>query len=60
VVVAGGGYLADSFARILVPDFAFTFSVYTFVGEALAHLLAVLESHQGIQSICRCFYVYRP
>ncbi len=35
VVIAGGGYLADSFARILVPDFAFTFSVFTFVGEAL-------------------------
>jgi hypothetical protein len=35
VVIAGGGYLADSFARILVPDFAFTFSLITFVGEAL-------------------------
>jgi hypothetical protein len=35
VVVAGGGYLADSFTRILVPDFAFTFSLFTFVGEAL-------------------------
>jgi hypothetical protein len=35
VVVAGGGYLADSFVRILIPDFAFTFGVYTFVGEAL-------------------------
>lgn len=35
VVVAGGGYLADTFARILVPDFEVTFSVFTFVGEAL-------------------------
>jgi Domain of unknown function (DUF4386) len=35
VVVAGCGYLADSFTRILVPDFAFTFSLFTFVGEAL-------------------------
>ncbi len=35
VVIAGGGYLADSFTRILVPDFGFTFSVFTFVGEAL-------------------------
>jgi hypothetical protein len=35
VVVAGVGYLADSFTRILVPDFAFTFSLFTFVGEAL-------------------------
>ena len=35
VVVAGGGYLADTFARILFPDFDFTFSLITFVGEAL-------------------------
>jgi len=35
VAIAGGGYLADSFTRILVPDFAFTFSLFTFVGEAL-------------------------
>jgi hypothetical protein len=35
VVIAGGGYLVDSFTRILVPDFVFTFSVFTFVGEAL-------------------------
>ncbi len=35
MVIAGGGYLADSFTRILIPDFAFTFSVFTFVGEAL-------------------------
>lgn len=35
VVVAGAGYLADSFTRILAPDFGFTFSLFTFVGEAL-------------------------
>jgi len=35
VVIAGAGYLADTFTRILVPDFAFTFSVFTFVGEPL-------------------------
>lgn len=35
VVVAGGGYLADTFARILVPDFEFTIGLFTFVGEAL-------------------------
>jgi hypothetical protein len=35
VVIAGVGYLADTFTRILVPDFAFTFSLFTFVGEAL-------------------------
>ncbi len=35
VAIAGGGYLVDSFGMILVPDFPFTFSVFTFVGEAL-------------------------
>ena len=35
VAVAGLGYLADTFARILVPDFDFTFSHLTFVGEPL-------------------------
>jgi hypothetical protein len=35
VVVAGGGYLVDSFARILVPDYGLTVSLVTFVGEAL-------------------------
>ena len=35
VVIAGVGYLADTFTRILVPDFDFTFSAFTFVGEAL-------------------------
>jgi hypothetical protein len=35
VVIAGIGYLADSFTQILVPDFALTFSEFTFVGEAL-------------------------
>ena len=35
VVAAGIGYLADTFTRILVPDFTFTFSLFTFVGEPL-------------------------
>lgn len=35
VAIAGVGYLADTFTRILVPDFEFTFSLFTFVGEAL-------------------------
>lgn len=35
LVIAGIGYLADTFTRILVPDFAFTFSLFTFIGEAL-------------------------
>jgi hypothetical protein len=35
VVIAGGGYLADSFGTILVPDYSLTISVFTFIGEAL-------------------------
>jgi hypothetical protein len=35
VVIAGGGYLADSFGTILVPDYALTIGAFTFVGEAL-------------------------
>ena len=35
VVIAGGGYLVDSFGMILIPDYAFTISTFTFVGEAL-------------------------
>jgi len=35
VVIAGVGYLGDTFTRILVPDFDFTFSLFTFIGEAL-------------------------
>jgi hypothetical protein len=35
VLVAGAGYLADTFTRILAPDFDFTFSLFTFIGEAL-------------------------
>ncbi len=35
VVIAGGGYLADSFGMILVPDYALSIGAFTFVGEAL-------------------------
>lgn len=35
VVIAGGGYLADSFGTILVSNYSLTISVFTFVGEAL-------------------------
>jgi hypothetical protein len=35
VVLAGVGYLADSFGTILVPDYTLTISVFTFLGEAL-------------------------
>jgi len=35
VALAGAGYLADSFGRILVPGYTLTVSTFTFVGEAL-------------------------
>jgi hypothetical protein len=50
VVVAGGGYLVDSFTRILVPDFAFTFSLFTFVGEALLIVWLFLRAIKGFPS----------
>jgi Domain of unknown function (DUF4386) len=50
VVIAGGGYLADSFTRILVPDFAFTFSQFTFVGEALLIVWLFYRAIKGFPS----------
>jgi hypothetical protein len=35
VILAGVGYLADSFGTILVPGYSLTVSTFTFVGEAL-------------------------
>jgi hypothetical protein len=35
VVLAGAGYLADSFGRIFVPGYTLTISTFTFVGEVL-------------------------
>ena len=35
VVIAGGGYLFDSFGTILIPDYALSIGAFTFVGEAL-------------------------
>jgi hypothetical protein len=35
VILAGIGYLADSFGTILVPGYSLTVSTFTFVGEAL-------------------------
>jgi len=50
VVVAGAGYLADTFARILVPDFEFTFSWITFVGEALLIFWLLWRALRGFPS----------
>jgi hypothetical protein len=35
VILAGVGYVADSFGRIFLPGYALTISTFTFVGEAL-------------------------
>lgn len=35
VILAGTGYLADSFGKILLPGYSLTVSTFTFVGEAL-------------------------
>jgi hypothetical protein len=35
VVIAGLGYLVDSFGRLFVADYSLTVSTFTFVGEAL-------------------------
>jgi hypothetical protein len=50
VVVAGAGYLADTFTRILVPDFEFTFSLITFVGEALLIFWLLWSAMKGFPS----------
>jgi len=50
VVVAGAGYLADTFAIILVPDFEFTFSWITFVGEVLLIFWLLMRAIKGFPS----------
>jgi hypothetical protein len=55
VVIAGGGYLADSFTHILLPDLTFAFSLFTFVGEALLIFwllwIAIKESRSSQTSL---------
>ncbi len=43
VLVAGGGYVFDSFGVILIAEYAPTVATFTFIGQA--HLLARVESH---------------
>jgi hypothetical protein len=50
VAIAGGGYLADSFSRILLPEFVFTFSIFTFVGEALLIFWLFWRAARGFPS----------
>jgi hypothetical protein len=50
VVVAGVGYVADTFARILVSDFEFNISLFTFVGEALLIFWLIWRAIKGFPS----------
>jgi hypothetical protein len=50
VVLAGVGYLADSFGTILVPGYTLTISVFTFVGEALLIVWLFKLAIQGTRS----------
>ena len=55
VVIAGAGYLADTFTRILVPDFVFTFSLFTFVGEPLLIFWLFWRAIKGFPSEAESF-----
>lgn len=46
VVLAGAGYLADSFGTILVPYYSLTISIFTFAGEALLIFPPLLAGHE--------------
>ena len=48
VVVAGAGYLVDTFGEILVPGYSFSVSVFTFVGEALVIVWLLWTALKGL------------
>ena len=50
VSLAGVGYLGDSFGKILVPDYALTISIVTFVGEALLMLWLLWRAFKGFSA----------
>jgi hypothetical protein len=50
VVVAGGGYLVDSFGTILTADYSWTIGAFTFVGEALLILWLLWRAIKGFSS----------
>ena len=50
VILAGGGYLIDSFGTILVPEYALTIGMFTFVGEALLIIWLFLRAIRGFTS----------
>jgi hypothetical protein len=50
VIIAGGGYLFDSFGTILVPDYTLTIGTFTFIGEALLILWLFWRAIKGFPS----------
>lgn len=50
VIVAGVGYLFDSFGTILVPDYTLSIGTFTFVGEALLIIWLFMRALRGFQS----------
>ena len=50
VIVAGGGYLIDSFGTILVADYTGSVGAITFVGEALLILWLFIRAIKGFRS----------
>ena len=50
VIVAGGGYLIDSFGTILVADYTGSVGAITFVGEALLILWLFVRAIKGFPS----------
>ena len=45
LVIAGIGYMVDSFGKFLVPNYNLTIAGFTFIGEVSAHLLAFVERY---------------
>jgi hypothetical protein len=50
VVLAGAGYLADSFGKLLIADYGLTISTFTFVGEAMLILWLFWRVARGSRS----------
>lgn len=50
VLVAGGGYLFDSFGTILAPDYSVSIGTFTFVGEALLIFWLLWRAIKGFPS----------
>jgi hypothetical protein len=50
VIVAGGGYLVDSFGTILVAEYSLNIGAFTFVGEALLILWLFWRAIKGFPS----------